>query len=66
MTVGMLLAAIAFVCAALVQIQIDVSTKQLLHSSPYILSGQGFIYFKLTIKGKANSDSTIVHNTDKF
>uniref|UniRef100_A0A4W6G5B0 Solute carrier family 15 member 1 n=1 Tax=Lates calcarifer TaxID=8187 RepID=A0A4W6G5B0_LATCA len=65
MTVGMLLAAIAFVCAALVQIQIDVSTKQLLHSSPYILSGQGFIYFKLTIKGKANSDSTTVHNTDK-
>uniref|UniRef100_A0A4W6G7M4 Solute carrier family 15 member 1 n=1 Tax=Lates calcarifer TaxID=8187 RepID=A0A4W6G7M4_LATCA len=61
MTVGMLLAAIAFVCAALVQIQIDVSTKQLLHSSPYILSGQGFIYFKLTIKGKANSDSTTFH-----
>uniref|UniRef100_A0A4W6G6S2 Solute carrier family 15 member 1 n=1 Tax=Lates calcarifer TaxID=8187 RepID=A0A4W6G6S2_LATCA len=61
MTVGMLLAAIAFVCAALVQIQIDVSTKQLLHSSPYILSGQGFIYFKLTIKGKANSDSTTVY-----
>uniref|UniRef100_A0A3Q3JET5 Solute carrier family 15 member 1a n=1 Tax=Monopterus albus TaxID=43700 RepID=A0A3Q3JET5_MONAL len=37
MTVGMLLAATAFVCAALVQIEIDVSRKWLLCSSAYIL-----------------------------
>lgn len=55
MTVGMIMAAIAFVCAALVQIQIDVSKKQLI--SLYTVkctSVQEFIYFKLTIKDKTN------------
>uniref|UniRef100_A0A8C4F2F7 Solute carrier family 15 member 1a n=1 Tax=Dicentrarchus labrax TaxID=13489 RepID=A0A8C4F2F7_DICLA len=47
MTVGMLLAAIAFICAAVVQIEIDVSRKQLL--CLYTLKCtkvHGFIYVK--------------------
>ena len=37
MTVGMLMAALAFVCAAVIQVQIDVSQEQLMCWSPYVL-----------------------------
>lgn len=43
MTVGMIMAAIAFVCAALVQIQIDVSRKQIF-----------FFMFSSDIRSKIN------------
>uniref|UniRef100_A0A3B4T8L5 Solute carrier family 15 member 1 n=1 Tax=Seriola dumerili TaxID=41447 RepID=A0A3B4T8L5_SERDU len=46
MTVGMLLAAIAFVCAALVQIEIDVSRKQLLY---LFISSSHFYFFFLNL-----------------
>lgn len=58
----MLMAAIAFVCAALVQIQIDVSRKQIFFSCSYLISGQKFIYLKLTIKIKSNYTNLFSEN----